>query len=43
MDWHPESCFPLTSQVILLTDKSDEEEEVVTETKEQQELGVVQS
>ena len=43
MDWHPESCLPLTSWLILLTDESDEEKEVVTWTKEEQELGVVQS
>ena len=37
------TCLPLTSWLILLTDESDEEEEVVTGTKEEQELGVVQS
>ena len=41
MDWHPESCLPLTSWLILLTDESDEEEEMVTGTKEEQELGVI--
>ena len=43
MDWHPEACLPLTSWLILHTDESDEEDEVVTGTKEEQELGVVQS
>ena len=41
MDWHPESCFPLTSWLIFLTDESDEEEEVVTGTKEEQGLWVI--
>ena len=41
MDWHPESCLPLTSWLILLTDESDEGVEIVTGTKEEQELGMI--
>ena len=40
---HHESCFSLISWPILLTDESNEEGEATEETKEEQELRVVQS
>ena len=43
MNSHLESCFSFTSQPILFADESNEEGEVEVETKEEWELGVVQS
>ena len=43
MNSHLESCFSLISWPILFTDESDEEGEVTAETKEEWEMGVVQS